>query len=47
MLKREIWAKLESFKVNAEKKALLITGARQVGKGPMAASTPHADVSHA
>ena len=32
MLKRKIWAKLESFKVDADKKALLITGARQVGK---------------
>lgn len=32
MLNRKIWAKLESFKSNADKKTLLLTGARQVGK---------------
>ena len=32
MLNRKIWAKLESFKANADKKTLLLTGARQVGK---------------
>jgi predicted AAA+ superfamily ATPase len=32
MLKRKIWAKLEAFKANADKKTLLLTGARQVGK---------------
>ena len=32
MLKRKIWSKLEDFKANANKKTLLLTGARQVGK---------------
>lgn len=32
MLNRKIWAKLESFRANADKKTLLLTGARQVGK---------------
>ena len=32
MLNRKIWSKLESFKANADKKTLLLTGARQVGK---------------
>ena len=32
MLKRKIWSKLEAFKANADKKTLLLTGARQVGK---------------
>ena len=32
MLKRKIWAKLEAFKANADKRTLLLTGARQVGK---------------
>lgn len=32
MLKRKIWSKLAAFKENADKKALLVTGARQVGK---------------
>ena len=32
MLKRKIWSKLEDFKVSADKKTLLLTGARQVGK---------------
>ncbi len=32
MLKRRIWSKLEAFKATADKKTLLLTGARQVGK---------------
>ena len=32
MLKRKIWARLERFKADGDGKALLITGARQVGK---------------
>ena len=32
MLKRKIWSKLEDFKASADKKTLLLTGARQVGK---------------
>ena len=32
MLKRKIWSKLEAFKATADKKTLLLTGARQVGK---------------
>ena len=32
MLKRKIWPKLEAFKATADKKTLLLTGARQVGK---------------
>ena len=32
MLKRKIWSKLEDFRANANKKTLLLTGARQVGK---------------
>ena len=32
MLKRKIWSKLERFRANGDKKTLLLTGARQVGK---------------
>ena len=32
MLKRKIWSKLERFRVDGDKKTLLLTGARQVGK---------------
>ncbi len=32
MLQRKIWPKLEAFRESADKKTLLVTGARQVGK---------------